>query len=317
MLEKHADELNRMTVLVTGAGGFIGSTLVRSLVRRGATVRALAGPAGQATLELPPGVTSAYGDIEDLQTLLTLAAGTSVVLHLAGPPSVAASFEAPAEYGRVHTGGTLAVLEACRITGVPRLVYLSSAEVYGRPHCNPVAEDYPLRPRSPYAASKAAAEQFVLAYAHAYGMQTYVLRPFSVYGPELPLRSVIATVLSQALWQQEVVIGNLDSIRDYVFVDDVIDGILRTATLAAASVNTFNLGSGTGTSIATLADVALRLAERKVPIRSDSSRRRPLDADIDYLVADPARACTVLGWTSSVSLEDGLLRTLRWTQARR
>jgi nucleoside-diphosphate-sugar epimerase len=304
------------TVLVTGAGGFIGSSVVRALLLRGATVRALAGAPGQATLELPPEVMPVHADIEDSRALNGLVTGVDVAIHLAGPPSVAASFQAALEYGRVHTIGTLAMLEACRIAQVRRFVYLSSAEVYGRPEVNPVSEDHPPRPRSPYAASKAAAEQFVGAYARGFGAQTVVLRPFSVYGPGLPLRSVMGTILGQVLSEEEVVLADLGPVRDYCFLDDVVEGVLLAASAPCPSAAIFNLGSGVGTSVGDLAALTLRLAGRRLPIRSDPSRRRPGAADIDHLVADRARAEAVLGWSPAVSLEDGLSRTLTWMEAR-
>ena len=291
--------------------------MVRALLLRGATVRVLAGAPGQETLELPPEVNPIHADIEDIRTLTGLATDVDVAIHLAGPPSVAGSFQAALEYGRVHSIGTLAMLEACRAGPVPRFVYVSSAEVYGRPESNPVSEDHPLRPRSPYAASKAAAEHFVGAYGRAFGTQTVVLRPFSVYGPGLPLRSVMGTILGQVLSDDEVVLADLRPVRDYCFLDDIVEGILLAACVPSPGFDTFNLGSGVGTSVGDLAELALRLGGRRLPIRSDPSRRRPAAADIDHLVADRTRAQAMLGWSPAVSLEDGLARTLRWMEAKR
>jgi nucleoside-diphosphate-sugar epimerase len=298
-------------VLVTGAGGFIGSAVVRALVAHGAVVRALAGPPGQRVQGLPPEIEPEFADVEDQCTLRRLAADRPVVIHLAGPPSVAASFQAPLEYARVHTGGTLAALEAGRAARVPRFVYVSSAEVYGRPSSNPVGEDHPLQPRSPYAASKAAAEQFVRAYGRAYGIQTVIVRPFSVYGPGLRPTSVIGTVLRQALCGDEIVVGNLKPVRDYCFVDDVAAGIVWAAALSCPTATTLNLGSGIGTSVADIAALALKLVGRRLPIREDATRSRPPEVDLDQLIADAQRAAS-LGWTPSVSLQSGLERTLHW-----
>lgn len=301
---------------VTGAGGFIGSAVVRALASRGARVQALAGPPWLPAFELPAGVTPFHADIENRPVLDQLVAGAEVVVHLAGPPSVAASFQAPGEFARVHLSGTLAVLEASRAARVSRVVYVSSAEVYGRPDRNPVSEEAPLRPRSPYAASKAAAEQFVSAYAAAYGMQTVTLRPFSVYGPRMPLTSVTATIMRQALEADEIVLGNLQPVRDYCFVDDVVSGILRAATVPCFRGNTFNLGTGVGTSVGELAQLAARLVGRRLPIRSDASRRRPAGTDIDRLIAATEHAGVELGWEPEVAIEEGLDRTLNWMQGR-
>jgi len=302
-------------IVVTGAGGFIGSRLVWTLEARGAIVTALVGAPGQNMFELPPSVPKLVADIEDRDVLVSLARDADVFLHLAGPPSVAASFTSPLEYERVHVRGTLAALDACRTAGVPRFVYLSSAEVYGRPASNPVSEDHALRPRSPYAACKAAAEHFVEAYAHASGTCCLILRPFSVYGPGSPGRALVHTVLRQAASREAIVLGDLAPIRDFIFVDDVVDAVMAAAVVPCRDTTALNIGSGTGTAVGALAGLALQLAGRSVPIRSTLNGERPPNADIDHLVANNARARETLGWTPRVDLPDGLLRTLEWMGA--
>jgi nucleoside-diphosphate-sugar epimerase len=301
------------TVVVTGAGGFIGSVLTTALLGQGARVRVLAGAPGQDTSRLPAGVQPVHADISDHAVLDQLSAGGAVCIHLAGLPSVAASLEAPLEYQRVHVGGTLAMLEACRRAGVRRFIYVSSAEVYGRSGMEQVGEDHPMAPRSPYAAGKAAAEQYVGAYARAFGMETVVLRPFSVYGPGMSRHSVLGTILRQTRQAGDVVLADLRPVRDYVFVSDVIEGILRAAVLPGSD-QTFNLGTGVGTSVETLARTAMRVADRRLTLRCDPALRRPREAEIHHLVADPSCSERVLGWRAVVPLGEGLRRTLHWME---
>ena len=303
-------KLRGLAVVVTGAGGFIGSALAAGLLARGATVRALAGAPGQDTSKLPAAVEPVHADIGDQAMLDHLAADASVCFHLAGPPSVAGSFGAPAEYARVHVLGTMAMLEACRRAGVRRFVYLSSAEVYGRAGTEPVAEDRPPAPRSPYAAAKAAAEQYVGAWGRASGLECVVLRPFSVYGPGLAGHSVLGTILRQVCGREEIVLADLRPVRDFVFLDDVVEGILRAAVLPVPG-RTFNLGTGVGTSVEALAGTAMRAVGVTVPLRCDPALRRPSEAEIHHLVADPAGAAEALGWRAHVGLEEGLRRTIR------
>jgi UDP-glucose 4-epimerase len=148
------------------------------------------------------------------------------VIHLAGPPSVAASFDLPAEYARIHVGGTATVLDACRRLRIRRLVYLSSAEVYGQPQTNPVREDHPLEARSPYAAAKIGAEKFIESFAYSFALQSVILRPFSVYGAGLCSQSLIGAILHQARHGDSVRLATLAPIRDYCHVKDVATAIL-------------------------------------------------------------------------------------------
>jgi UDP-glucose 4-epimerase len=213
--------------------------------------------------------------------------------------------------------GTLSVLEACRLARVARLVYVSSAEVYGRSAEARVPESGPLRPRSPYGAAKAAAEQFVRAYAEAFGLQAVILRPFSVYGPGQRPQSLVGTVIDQAQRAGAVVVADLRPTRDYCFVDDVAEGIARACTADLRSPCVLNLGTGRATSVAELARLVLAILRADGEVRGQGPGDRPRDADIPHLVADTSLARTALGWEARTALETGLERTIRWAaQAR-
>lgn len=286
-----------MRVLVTGAGGFIGSAALRTLEAAGADVRPHAGPPGA------PGPSAwARGDITDAARMAALAAGVDVVVHLAGPPSVAASFEAPAAFARAHVVGTATLLHAMR-PGT-RLVYVSSAEVYGCPDRNPVPEDAPRRPRSPYAAAKVGAEALVEAFADR--IPAVVLRPFCVYGPGSG--GVVGHVLRQVRAPGATAIELADArpVRDFCHVDDVAEAIVRAARADVRGA--FNVGSGVGTAIGALAEAAGRALGRPLPVVERPERRRPVD--LLALVADTSRIERALGWRPRIGLEEGLRRTI-------
>jgi nucleoside-diphosphate-sugar epimerase len=305
--------LDRASVLVTGAGGFLGSAVVRAIAGRAARVRALLGPPGAAVAGAPPGVEPAWAEIDDARALHALAAGVDVVVHLAGPPSVAASFDDPVDYVRVHAGGTAAVLAACLRAGVGRVVYVSSAEVYGAPPGRgerPVGEDEPLAARSPYGAAKIAAEELVRGYYRALGGEAVVLRPFSLYGPGSPPWSLLGLVLRQARSAEAVELADLRPERDYCFVADAAAAVVAACT---APPGVYNVGTGRGTKAAALAALVLRAVGRTAPIREVPARRRPAAVEILRLVADTARARTELGWSASTSIEAGIEATVRAT----
>lgn len=304
--------LSGSTVLVTGAGGFVGSTIVRSLVQEGVHVRALLGAPDQRAIEPPAGVEILRADICDDAPIEELTEGADAVIHAAGPPSVTASFAAPVEYVRVHVQGTVVMLEACRKLHVRKFIYISSAEIYGRPQVNPVTEEHQLEPRSPYGAAKAAAEQFVRAYAATFGGNAVILRPFSVYGPHLSPKSVLASIIEQAISRDAIFVQDLRPRRDFCYSVDV-----ARAASAACAANldgsvTVNIGSGVSTSIGVLAEMVLEATGRRLPVLEKSADRRDSRSEIFNLVADTERARELLGWNPKVSLTDGLRRTLAW-----
>ena len=304
--------LTGQSVVVTGAGGFIGAAVTRALVGCQAVVQALLGPPHTDVVLPPKPVNSTYGEIDNPAVVVPLVRQADIVIHLAGPPSVAASFAAPGEYARVHTMGTVTLLEACRRSGVRRFVYISSAEVYGQPMVNPVTEEHPLRPRSPYGASKVSGESFAQAFARAYAFETVILRPFSVFGPGIPERSILGTIMAQACQGETIRVMDERPVRDYCFVDDLVDIILLSCTLALPEpCRIYNVGSGIGTSVSCLVHQVLEVLGRDLPVQVVPQRDRPPVADILELVSDSTRARQELGWHTKTSLKAGLQRILQ------
>lgn len=302
------------TIVVTGGGGFIGSAVVDLLVNRGANVRTLLGGPGDKVRAAPAQVTSIRADITDSTAIAELAAGADIVIHLAGPAAVAASFESAVEYSRVHVGGTTALLDVCRRVRVPRFVYISSAEVYGRPDSIPVREDFPLHARSPYAAAKISAEQFVEAFAYGFGIQAIVLRPFSVYGPGASSNSLIGTIVRQAKRDDSIVLRDLKPARDYCYVTDVAEAILCSCTAQLPQFCIANIGTGTATSVADVARLILEILRRDIPVIESPENKRPGSSEIYNLVADPTQAQAVLGWSPKTTLRSGLERTIQFME---
>jgi nucleoside-diphosphate-sugar epimerase len=293
--------------LITGASGLIGRAVVGRFTAEGAQIRCHLGPVGTADAGLPDSWTA---EITDTASLVSMCDGVDSVVHLAGPPSVAQSFQEPARYVASHAVGTAALLEACMTTAVKRLVYVSSAEVYGQPVANPVDETASLQPRSPYAAAKVAAESLVSCLATPQGLEAVILRPFSVYGPDSPRRSLVGRVLDAVAHDPVVEVMSLRPTRDYVHVYDVADAIWRAVAASVADVEVFNIGTGTGTQVGTLIRLALDAAQREVPVRTTGMCDRPQSRDLEVLVADRTKAITGLGWRPRVGLAEGLAHAL-------
>ncbi len=299
-----------LKLAVTGAGGFIGSWVVAALHARGLRVRAHVGPHGFAGRALPEAVEIVHADITDAPAMRAIVSGCDAVIHLAGPPSVRASFDSAPEYVAVHVGGTTVSLQACVAEGVRRFVYLSSADVYGRPQTDRVAEDHPLSARSPYAAAKIGAEEMVGAFAHACGLEAVILRPFSIYGPGMSRQSLLWTILDQARSHDEIALDDLKPVRDYCYVDDLAQAVVLATLATIASPLIVNIGTGIGTSVADLARVVLQLSGAKANVVERARDKRPADSEIYRLVADPAKALASLGWRSATTLASGLRKTI-------
>ena len=301
--------LEGRAVVVTGAGGFVGPHVVRCLRARGAVIRAISSAPGRTSAPLPADVETLTVDVTDGVSIIEAIRGADAVVHLAGDASVRASLSDPGATLDVHVGGTVNVLEACRRSGIGRFVYASSAEVYGRPDHNPVAEDAPLRPMSPYGAAKAAAECAVRAWSSTYGIASVILRPFSVYGPGVAPGSLVGTIVRQALSRGDIIVADMRPVRDYVYVADLANAIASACQRDAQDSLTLNLGSGIGTSVGALAEIVAAICASG-PVVEDASRRRPEAMEIFELVADVRRLRAALGHLAPTPLAHGLELTV-------
>ena len=311
------------SVLVTGAAGFIGSTLVEWLAREGARVRAFVrynsrnnfGHLEDLDSELRKEIEIYAGDLANPEALQLATRGQDVVLHLGALIPIPYSFKHAREYVSVNVEGTLNVLEAARQHEVQRVVQVSSSEVYGTAQIVPIPETHPLHPQSPYAATKVGADQLALTYWHAFGLPVVLARPFNTYGPRQSARAVIPTVITQALTRDRIELGVTSTTRDFMFVEDTARGLARCAEKDGIEGETFNLGTGLEYSVA---DVVRRISEQigiDLPVQSTEERQRPGSSEVERLLCDPTRAHEILGWHHKVGIDEGLARTIEWVRA--
>lgn len=309
-------------VLVTGAGGFIGSHLVERLVAEGAEVRAFVhyNALGQwGWLDSSPirnEIEVIPGDITDRDSVLSAMDGTSITFHLAALIGIPYSYVAPASYVRTNIEGTLNVLQAARVVEIERLVHTSTSEVYGTAQQVPITENHPLQGQSPYSATKIGADKIVESFHRSYGVPVVTVRPFNTYGPRQSARAVIPTIIGQALKGRSVKLGHLHPTRDLTYVEDMASGFIRAAEADAAIGCTINLGSGKEISIGNLVDRIAKLTGREITVEQEEMRKRPSASEVERLLADTTQARARLGWAPEVGLDEGLSRTISWIEQR-
>jgi UDP-glucose 4-epimerase len=300
-----------MRCLVTGGAGFIGTALTNRLVKEGHQVRVLDDLSAGDPSGLHPDALFTRGDVRDRPKLWTLLQKADCVFHLAARVSTQESVFYPREYNDVNVGGTVCLAEAIRDAGAKRVVFASSATVYGSQPRQPVKETSWPNPRIPYAVSKLAAELYLFALGELNGIETIALRIFNTYGPgqRIPpahapvVPSFAKSVLSQA---SLVVHGDGNQTRDFVYVDDVVEALVAAATAPGVGGSIINIGSGEETSINTLIATLGQVTRRQPEVIHNPQE----SGGLARLVADLTRARQLLGYEPRVSLRDGLQRLL-------
>jgi NAD dependent epimerase/dehydratase len=310
-------------ILVTGAGGFIGSHLTEALAMAGAQVTAMVRYNAASSIGnlifLPPrlrdGLTIAAGNIEDSDFVFRAMDGQDIVLHLAALIAIPYSYLAPRSYIRTNVEGTLNVLEAARRHGTERVVHTSTSEVYGTALRTPIDEDHPLQGQSPYSASKIGADKIADSYFRSFDTPVVVVRPFNTFGPRQSARAFIPTIISQALSREAVHLGSLTPQRDMTYVADTVAGFIRAAVTPGILGETINLGTGEALSIGEFATRILRLMGCGKPIVHDRARDRPEKSEVLKLVSDNRKADRLMQWRPATSLDDGLLEAIAFVSA--
>lgn len=305
-------------VLVTGAGGFIGSHLTERLVELGADVRAFVHYNALGTWgwldhsAVREDIEVVAGDVTDRESVRQAMQGVEVAFHLAALIGIPYSYRAPASYVRTNVEGTLNVLQAARELGLERVVHTSTSEVYGTARRVPIDETHPLQGQSPYSASKIGADKMAEAYHLSFDLPVTTVRPFNTFGPRQSSRAVIPTIVTQCLAGQVVRLGSLEPTRDLNYVSDTVEGFVCAAATPAAVGRTVNLGSGREISVGELARLIASMMGEIITIESDTQRVRPAGSEVERLLADNTRARNLLAWNPRVSLEDGLQSTIDW-----
>jgi NAD dependent epimerase/dehydratase len=313
-------EFHGKKILITGAGGFIGSHLTERLVNLGATVRAFVrynSRNDRGWLEiLPPSVKEKIdvlmGDLRDSESVREAMKDIEIVFHLAALIAIPYSYIRPREVIETNVIGTLNVLNAARDYGVKKVIHTSTSEVYGTAQYVPIDEKHPLQGQSPYSASKIGADKIAESFYKSYELPIAIIRPFNTYGPRQSARAVIPTIITQALTQDKVFLGSLEPTRDFTYIEDVIDGFIKIAETDGIMGEVINLGSGFGLSIGELAKRIIFLIGKDVKIVPDSKRVRPPKSEVEKLIADNSKAMRLLHWEPNISLDEGIKKTIKW-----
>lgn len=307
-------------VLVTGAGGFIGSHLAELLVRKGASVRAFCHYNAMGYwgwLDTSPEkkeIEVILGDISDRDSIRNAVKDINVVFHLAALIGIPYSYQAPYSYVLTNIIGTLNVLQSALKEDLECVIHTSTSETYGSAQYVPIDESHPLQGQSPYSATKIGADKLAESFHRSFGLPVVTIRPFNTYGPRQSARAVIPTIIIQALNSDTVRLGNLSPTRDLTYVLDTAEGFIAAAEHPEAIGQLINLGTGNEISMKKLAEKILKLMGVESEIESDQQRIRPETSEVDRLCADNTKAKTLLRWNPSYSLDEGLLETIRWVK---
>jgi NAD dependent epimerase/dehydratase len=311
-------------VLVTGAGGFIGSHVLEALIYSGYQVRAFVlynsfnswgwldqySPGVKAELDV------FSGDLRDPYGVKQAMKGCDVVLHLASLIAIPYSYHSPDTYVDTNIKGTLNVLQAARDLGVSRLVHTSTSEVYGTAQFVPITEEHPLKGQSPYSATKIGADQLALSFHSSFGLPVTIARPFNTYGPRQSARAVIPSIiiqLAKTRGAQPIKLGALTPTRDFNFVSDTVNGFLSLIQAKNVEGEVFNFGSNYEISIGDTAELIAEVMNVPISIMSDSIRLRPDNSEVERLWADNQKARERLNWIPNYAGRDGLRRGLEET----
>ena len=311
---------SKRKILVTGAGGFIGSHLTEKLVTLGANVRLFVrynSRNDRGLIEILPShikdnIEIVMGDLRDPEAVRNATKDIDIIFHLGALIAIPYSYIHPREVAETNVMGTLNILNSARDYGVEKIIHTSTSEVYGTAQYVPIDEQHPLQGQSPYSASKIGADKLAESFFRSFNLPLSTVRPFNTYGPRQSARAVIPTIISQALTRNEISLGSLFPTRDLTYIDDIVDGYIKVAVSDKTVGEVINLGSGFEISIGDLVKKILNVLNKNIKIVTDSDRVRPSKSEVERLFADISKAKKLIDWKPKISLDEGLKRTIDW-----
>ena len=312
---------NGKKVLVTGAGGFMGSHLTERLVEVGAQATAFVrynsrndrGLLELLSTEKRNEIDVVSGDLRDSDAVRHATKSVQIIFHLGSLIAIPYSYIHPRETIETNIIGTLNIMNAAKDADVELIVHTSTSEVYGTARYVPMDEKHPLQGQSPYSASKIGADMIAESYYRAFDLPVATIRPFNFFGPRQSARAVIPTIITQTLSSsQEIVLGSLHPMRDYTYCEDVVEAFLKVGESPQTIGETINIGSNFEISIGDIVKKVLSITGTEKQISVDAGRIRPGKSEVERLWCDNTKAKHLLGWEPSVGFDDGLRKTVEW-----
>jgi NAD dependent epimerase/dehydratase len=313
--------LKEKKILVTGADGFIGSHLVERLIDEGCRVKAFVYYNSFNSWgwldSFPPDklkrIEIHIGDIRDQNRVRNAIQDTDIIFHLAALIAIPYSYYAPESYIDTNIKGTLNILQAARDADVERILITSTSEVYGTAQYVPIDERHPRQPQSPYSASKIGADSIAESFHRSFDMPITIVRPFNTYGPRQSARAVIPTVITQLLnGNIEIKLGDISPTRDFLYVQDTVNGFLQIAESNELIGHDVNIASQTEISIEQLVHEIIKQVNPKGKIVTESSRYRPEKSEVFRLFGSNEKIKKYTNWDVRYSLRDGIKETIEW-----
>jgi dTDP-glucose 4,6-dehydratase len=311
-----------MRILLTGAGGFIGSHLAEMAVNEGFDVRAFVRYNSKNSWgwlensDRLDDIDVVSGDIRDYDSVSQAMKGCGAVFHLAALIGIPYSYVSPLAYIKTNVEGTYNVLESARQLGVGQVLMTSTSETYGTAQYVPIDENHPLVGQSPYSATKIAADQLALSYHRSFGLTVKLVRPFNTYGPRQSARAVIPTIISQVLRGNGMInLGNLTPTRDLTFVKDTVRGFLDIFKAETLAGEVTNIGMNKEISIGDLATRIAELMQTDIRIIGEEERIRPEASEVLRLRCNNSKLLEKTDWRPKYNLNEGIMETIEWVKA--
>lgn len=312
--------LKGKNVLVTGAGGFIGSHLVEALTEKEMNVTAFVkynsrndwGNLEFLDHDVLERITVVLGNLRDSDYIRNSMKGMDFVIHLGALISIPYSYQSPRDTVETNILGTLNILTSALKENVDLVIHTSTSEVYGTAKYVPIDENHPLQAQSPYSASKIGADKIAESFYKSFDLPVTTLRPFNTYGPRQSARAIIPTIITQSLQRNFINLGSLYPKRDFTFVKDLTEAFILALKSKNCVGEVINIGSNFEISIGDLARKVFDILNKDVEIRTEKSRIRPEKSEVDRLWCDNTKAKKLLGWEPKTKIEDGLKKTVEW-----